>query len=148
MPTDDKVLAQNKKAFHDYTILESMEAGIMLTGSEIKSARAGRVQLRDAFARVNDGAIWLYNADIAQWPGASRYNHTPTRARKLLLHAGQIAELASKIEQRGYTIVPLKMYLKNHRAKVQLALVKGKQEFDKREAIKQRDSDKAIRQAL
>ncbi len=148
MAADIKVIAQNKKAFHDYTIMESVEAGLMLTGSEFKSVRAGRVQLREAYAKVRDGEIWLYNADIAQWPGASIYNHVPTRPRKLLLHARQIAELVSKVEQKGYALVPLKVYIKNHRAKLELALAKGKQEFDKREAIKRREADRVSRQAL
>jgi SsrA-binding protein len=143
-----KVIGQNKKAFHDYTIVESVEAGLILTGSEIKSVRAGHIQLRDAYAKARDGEVWLYNADIAQWPGASIYNHVPTRPRKLLLHAKQIAELVSKVEQKGYALVPLKVYIKNHRAKVELALAKGRQEFDKREAIKRREADRAIRQAL
>ena len=148
MADEIKVVAQNKKAFHDYTVIESVEAGIVLTGSEIKSARASRVQLRDAYAKANDGELWLYNADIAQWPGASRYNHQPTRPRKLLLHKEQIARLLGQVEQKHYSLVPLKMYVKKHNAKVELALVKGRQEFDKREVIKRREAEKTMRQAL
>ena len=148
MADEIKVVAQNKKAFHDYTIIESVEAGIVLTGSEVKSVRASRVQLRDAYAKANGGELWLYNADIAQWPGASRYNHQPTRTRKLLLHSEQIARLIAQVELKHYTLVPLKMYVKRHNAKVELALVRGKQEYDKRETIKRREAEKTIRQAL
>ena len=148
MPDNFKVISQNKKAFHDYSIIEGMEAGIILTGSEIKSVRASRVQLREAFVRIEKGEAWLYNADIAQWAGASRYNHAPTRPRKLLMHAEQIAEWSSKVEQKGLTIVPIKIYLKGHYAKIDIALARGKQQFDKRETIKKREAERTMQQAL
>ena len=143
-----EIISQNKKAFHDYTIIDGMEAGIVLTGSEIKSVRASRVQLREAYVRIEKGQAWLYNADIAQWSGASRNNHAPTRPRKLLMHKAQIADWASRVDQKGLTIVPIKMYLKGHYAKVDIALAKGKQQADKRESIRRRDVEREMQQAL
>ncbi len=148
MPDNSTIISQNKKAFHDYSIIEGMEAGIVLTGSEMKSVRASRVQLREAFVRIEKGEAWLYNADIAQWAGASRYNHAPTRPRKLLMHKNQIADWAKKMEQKGLTIVPIKLYLKGHYAKLDIALARGKQQYDKRESIKKREAERTMQHAL
>lgn len=145
---DITIISQNKKAFHDYTIIEGMEAGIILTGSEIKSVRASRVQLREAYVRIEKGEAWLYNADIAQWSGASRNNHAPTRPRKLLMHKTQIADWASKVDQKGLTIVPIKIYIKGRYAKVDIALAKGKQQYDKRDTIRRREAERTMQQAM
>jgi SsrA-binding protein len=147
----DKVFASNRKAFHDYSILEQVEAGLSLTGTEVKSVRAGRVNLRDSFARAQGGEMWLWNAHIAPYEQGNRWNHEPTRTRKLLLHRREIAHLAAEAKQGGFTIVPLSVYDKKGNIKVQLGLAKGKRQYDKRESIAkreaQRDIDRAIRAA-
>ncbi len=137
-------IAQNRKAFHDYHIMETIEAGIVLTGSEIKSIREGKVNLRDSYARPLNGELWLIGAHIARYDAASYQNHEPHRDRKLLLHRDQIAELASQARVKGFSIVPLKMYLKRGRAKVEIGLGRGKKQYDKREAIAKRESDREI----
>jgi SsrA-binding protein len=137
-------IAQNRKAFHDYHIEETIEAGIVLTGSEIKSIRQGKVNLRDSYARSSNGELWLIGAHIARYDAASYQNHDPHRDRKLLLHHEQIVELASKSRVKGFTIVPLKMYLKRGRAKLELGLGRGKKLYDKREAIAKRDAEREI----
>lgn len=143
-----KTIAQNKKAFHDYFIEETVEAGLVLTGSEIKSIRAGRVSLRDSYAAPLKGELWLNNAHIARYDPSHRYSHEPERPRKLLLHREQIRELISSVSTRGYTIVPLKLYLKKGRAKVELALARGKRQYDKRQAIAQEDAKREIDRAM
>ena len=143
-----KTITVNRKAYHDYHIEESVEAGLVLTGTEIKSIRAGRVNLRDAFARSEKGELWLLGAHIAQYPGGNRYNHEPKRPRKLLLHRRQIAELSGAVMRKGLTIVPLKLYLKNGIAKVELGLVRGKKVYDKREALALRDAQRQIERAF
>ncbi len=143
-----KVVATNPKAFHDYFIEDTYEAGIALTGSEIKSVRAGRVNLRDSFVLIKDGEAWLINAHIAPYKQAGRQNHDPRRPRKLLLHRYQINRLMGRVQEKGYTIVPLKMYLKGRWAKVEIALAKGKKLYDKRRAIAERDAERQIRRAL
>jgi len=143
-----KTIAVNRKAYHDYHIEESVEAGLVLTGTEIKSIRAGRVNLRDAYARSEKGELWLLGAHIAQYPGGNRYNHEPKRPRKLLLHRRQIAELSGAVMRKGLTIVPLKLYLKNGIAKVELGLVRGKKVYDKREALALRDAQRQIERAF
>lgn len=144
----EKVIAVNRKALHDYHILDSVEAGLVLTGTEIKSIRAGRVSLREAFARPDDDELWLLGAHIAQYPAAGRFNHEPTRKRKLLLHRGEMRELISALEEKGLTLVPLRLYLKNGRAKVELALARGKRAHDKREAIAKREAERQMQRAV
>lgn len=143
-----KVIAVNRLARHEYDILKVVEAGISLTGTEVKSIRAGRVNIRDAYARRSDGELWLYGAHIAQYPSASYMNHEPTRPRKLLLHREQIDELSMDVEAKGFTLVPLRVYIKDHLAKVELALARGRKQYDKREATAKRDVERRIRQAM
>ncbi|MCM3760604.1 SsrA-binding protein SmpB [Halalkalibacter oceani] len=142
------VIAQNKKAGHDYFIEETYEAGIVLKGTEIKSMRAGRMNLKDSFARISNGEAFLHNAHISEYEQGNRYNHDPVRARKLLLHKKQINELIGKTQQKGYSIVPLKVYLKNGFAKVLIGLAKGKKNYDKRETLKRQDAKRDIDRAL
>lgn len=139
-----KVVATNRRATHDYFIDDRIEAGLVLTGTEIKSIRAGRVNLRESYARVDAGEAWLMNAHIAPYEQGNRYNHEPLRPRKLLLHKQQIASLLGQARQRGYTIIPLQLYLKDGRAKVELGLARGKREYDKRESIAKRDAEREI----
>jgi len=141
-------IAVNRKAFHDYEILEKVEAGIVLTGTEIKSAREGRVNIRDAYAREQGGELWLFNAHISQYDKGNRNNHEPDRPRKLLLHRSQISELAETTNKRGNSVVPLAMYLKRGMAKLELGVGRGKKSFDKRESIAKRDADRDIQRAL
>ncbi len=146
--TIDKVIAVNRAARHDYDILEIVEAGLVLTGTEIKSVREGRVNIKDAYARGAGGELWLYNAHIPKYASASYQNHEPLRTRKLLLHRGQLRDLSSKAQQKGLTIVPLRLYIKNHVAKVELGLAKGRRKYDKREAIAKRDVEREMAQAM
>lgn|SRR5699024_6836092 len=145
-----KTLAQNKKASHDYFIEETYEAGIVLKGTEIKSIRAGRINIKDAHARVDRGEVQLINLHIAPYEQGNRFNHDPTRTRKLLLHRKEIDKLTGLIQQKGYTLVPLKIYIKNGVAKILLGLGKGKKKYDKREDLKRkqmkRDADRAIKE--
>jgi SsrA-binding protein len=143
-----KVVATNRKARHDYHILDTYEAGMVLTGSEIKSVRAGRVSLRESYVTVRDGELWLVNCHVAPYNQASRLNHEPRRDRKLLLHRRQIDRLARDVGEPAYTIVPLRMYLKDNWAKVEIALVRGKRQYDKRQAIAKRESERQIRRTL
>ena len=138
----------NRKAYHDYNIEESIEAGIVLTGTEIKSLRAGRANLAHSFARPEKGELWLLNTHIAPYEGGNRYNHEPTRSRKLLLHRDEISRLASKVEEKGFALVPLRLYLKNGRAKVEIGLARGKKLYDKRQSIAQRQAGREIERAL
>ena len=142
-----KAIALNRKAYHDYHIQETLEAGIALTGTEIKSVRAGRVNLRHAYAKPEGGELWLYDMHIARYNAGSYYNHEPTRPRKLLLHRQQIDSLIGKVIQKGLTLVPLKLYIKNRVAKIELGLVKGKKLYDKRETIRRREVERAIKSA-
>jgi SsrA-binding protein len=143
-----KQVAANRKAFHDYEILQRIEAGISLTGTEIKSIRAGGANIREAHARPLDGEIWLYGAHIAQYAAGSYQNHEPTRPRRLLLHRREIKEWTRAIAERGLTVVPLSLYLKDGKAKVELGLVRGKKLYDKRQAIAKRDADRDVARAL
>lgn len=143
-----KVVATNRKARHDYQVLETYEAGMVLTGSEIKSVRAGRVSLRDSYVTVQNGELWLLNCHIAPYDQASRLNHDPRRERKLLMHRRQINRLVNDMQEPGHTVVPLRMYLKNNRAKVEIALVRGKRQYDKRQVIAKREADRQIRRTL
>ncbi len=142
---DIKVVATNRKAYHDYFIIETYEAGIVLTGTEIKSVRASRVSLREGYVLPKDGELWLMNVHIAPYEHGGIWDHDPKRPRKLLLHRREIDKLLGKVRERGYTIIPLRMYLKRNRAKVEIALVKGKRKYDKREAIARRDEERRMR---
>jgi SsrA-binding protein len=144
----EKVIAVNRKALHDYHILETVEAGLVLTGTEIKSIRAGRVSLQEAFARPDGDELWLLGAHIAQYPAAGRFNHEPTRKRKLLLHRSEMRELIAALEEKGLTLVPLRLYLKNGRAKLELALARGRRSHDKREAIAKREAERQMQRAM
>jgi len=143
-----KVVATNRKARHDYHIIDTYEAGLVLTGSEVKSVRAGRANLREGYVTVRDGELWLLNCHIAPYDPASRLNHEPRRDRKLLMHRREINRLARDTQEPGRTMVPLRMYLKNNRAKVEIALVRGKRQYDKRQAIAKRESERQIRRTL
>lgn len=147
-PTDKNVMAQNKKARHDYTILNTYEAGIVLTGTEIKSIRARRVNLTDGFAQIRNGEAWLMNIHISEYTQGNRFNHDPLRNRKLLLHKKEINKLQNETQDKGITIVPLRIYLKNGFAKVLLGVAKGKHEYDKRETLKRRDQKRQIDRVL
>ena len=139
-----KTVATNRKAYHNYHIGESMEAGVALTGTEIKSIREGRVSLGDAYVRPENGELWLVNAHIARYEAGSYMSHEPTRKRKLLLHRKQIDQLASEATQKGLTMVPVKLYLKDSLAKVAISLAKGKKLYDKRETITRREVEREI----
>ena len=143
-----KTIATNRKAYHDYHVGDGVEAGIVLTGTEIKSIRAGRVNLRDAYIRPEGGELWLLNAHIARYQAGGHSSHEPTRPRKLLLHRKQIDSLISKVQEKGLTLVPLKLYTKERLAKVELALAKGKKLYDKRESISRRDTEREISRVI
>jgi SsrA-binding protein len=138
--TDIKTIATNRKAFHDYTVLEKMEAGIVLMGSEIKAIRAGDVSMSDAYVRADRGELWLYNAYIARYNAASYLGHEPIRTRKLLLHHKQIRQLVSQVKEKGFTLIPLRLYIKDSYAKLEIAVARGKKLYDKREAINKREN--------
>ena len=144
----DKTITNNRKAFHDYLIEESIEAGLVLTGTEIKSIRQGKVNIRDAYARPQDGELWLLNAHIAQYKEGNRYNHEPIRPRKLLIHKKELQMLSAAVERKGLTLVPLKMYLKNGRAKVEIGVAKGKKLYDKRKSVIKRETDREMEKAV
>jgi SsrA-binding protein len=141
---ESKTVAQNKKANHDYFIEETFEAGIVLQGTEIKSIRAGRVNLKDSFARIQKGEVFIYNMHISQYEQGNRYNHDPLRTRKLLLHRKQISKLIGETKEQGYSLVPLKMYIKDGFAKVLLGLGRGKKKYDKREDLKKKEAKREI----
>ncbi len=139
-----KTIAVNRRAFHDYNIEETIEAGIVLSGTEIKSIRAGKVNLHHSFARPQNGELWLLGAHIAHYEQGNRYNHEPMRPRKLLLHRGQINKLTAKVAERGFTLVPLKLYLKEGIAKVELGLARGKKIYDKRQTLARREAEREM----
>ncbi|PZC50466.1 MAG: SsrA-binding protein [Chloroflexi bacterium] len=141
---NSKPIAVNRKALRDYEILDTFEAGLVLKGTEIKSVRAGRVNFRDAYARTHNGEMWLFNAHIAQYEKGGIFNHEPDRPRKLLLHGRQIDHLQLELGQKGLTIVPLRMYIKNHKAKVQIGIGKGRRQYDKRKVIASRQAERDI----
>ena len=143
-----RTAATNRRAFFDYEILERHEAGIVLTGTEIKSVRAGKADLSDGYARVRDGEMWLHNTYIAPYDPASQFNHDPRRLRKLLLHRDEIRKLESDVAEKGLTLVALRIYIKGHVAKVELGLARGKRRYDKRQAIINRDMDREARRAV
>ena len=143
-----KNIAENRKAFHDYHILETFEAGIVLVGTEVKAIREGSANLRDSFARLEEGEIWLYNVHINPYTHRGYSSHEPTRKRKLLLHRSEIRKLIGKTVEKGLTLVPTRLYFQNGHVKVGLALAKGKQAHDKRETIKRREADRETRAAV
>lgn len=143
-----KPIAANRKAYHDYHVVETVEAGLVLTGTEIKSIRAGRVNLRDGYATIRDQEAWLLNVHISPYRHGNRENHEPLRERKLLLHQREISRLLAKVSERGWTIVPLRLYLRNNRAKVELGLVRGKALHDKRDTIARRDADRDLQRTM
>ena len=145
---DFRPVASNRKAHFDYEILERYEAGISLTGTEIKSIRAGKIDLRDSYARASGGERWLHNAYIAPYDPASLNNHDPKRNRKLLLHKAEITEMTAAAAEKGLTIIALRVYIKHHVAKVELGLARGKRQYDKRRAIIERDMDREARRAV
>ena len=143
-----KTVATNRKARHNYHILDSVEAGIVLTGSEIKSIRAGRVSLGDAYVRPEGGELWLLNVHIARYEASSYLSHEPLRPRKLLLHRKQIAVLTSTVAEKGFTLVPLRLYIKDGIAKLEVATARGKKLYDKRESIIRREMEREIERTL
>jgi SsrA-binding protein len=143
-----KVVATNRKAYHDYSILETIEAGISLCGSEIKSVRENRISLAEAYVRAENSELWLTGAHIARYDPASYMGHDPTRRRRLLLHRKEINRLLGKLQEKGLTLIPLKMYIKERNAKLEIGLGRGKKLYDKREAIARRDIDREIERTL
>jgi SsrA-binding protein len=143
-----KLVAQNKKARHDYHLHDSFEAGLVLTGTEVKSLRAGRASLTDAYVTVDDGEVWLRGAHIPEYDFGAWTNHAPRRTRKLLLHKKEIAKLAREAEAAGKTIIPLALYFADGYAKVQIAVAVGKREYDKRQALAARDAEREVRRAM
>lgn len=143
-----KIVATNRKAHHDFHIEDTLEAGLVLTGSEIKSIRAGQVNLRDSYAALRNDELWLVNTHIAPYQQASYSNHEPRRDRKLLLHRREINRLIGKLQEKGLTLVPLKIYLKNSRAKVELGLARGKKLYDKRQTMRERDDRRQIERVV
>lgn len=144
----DPVLAQNKKARHDYTIVDTVEAGIVLTGTEIKSVRASRIQLKDGYAQIKDGQAWLVNVHIAPFEQGNIWNQDPERTRKLLLKKREINRLVNELKGTGMTLIPLKVYIKRGFAKVLIGLAKGKHDYDKRETIKRRDQERDVKRQM
>jgi SsrA-binding protein len=146
--TDEKLIAENRRARHEYHLLERHEAGLVLEGSEVKSLREGRAELKRSYADIRDGELWLVGSHIAPYEQAGDRNHDPDRDRKLLLHRNEIASLIGKVQERGFTIVPTRLYFKNGRAKVEIALARGKDVRDKRRDIARREADRQIERAL
>ena len=147
-PTGTKLIAENRRARRDYELIERVEAGIVLTGSEVKSARDGKVQLGQAYADIRDGEAYLVGASIAEWAQSGGYGHLPDRERKLLLHRDEIDSLHGKVREKGLTLVPTRMYFKDGRVKVEIALARGRERADKRRVIAERDAQRQIERAL
>jgi SsrA-binding protein len=145
---NNKVIASNRRARHEYAIEDVMEAGVALTGTEVKSLREGRASLADGFAQVYDGEVWLYNVHIPEYTMGTWTNHTPRRTRKLLLHRGEIERLIRKTSEQGLTLIPLSMYFKDGKVKVELALGRGKRTYDKRQDLAKRDATREVERAL
>ena len=144
----EKDVAVNRRAYHDFFIDEKYEAGVMLTGTEVKSVRNGRANLRDGFVRIDGREAWLENVHISPYAQGNLMNHEPLRPRKLLLHRKEIASLIGKVKQKGYTLIPLRLYFARNHAKVEVGLARGKRQFDKREAIAARDAKREIERAV
>ncbi len=147
-PTGTKQIAENRRARHDYELLERFEAGIVLTGTEVKSLREGRVTLAQAYADVRGNEVWLIGAEIAIYDQGNSQNHEPNRDRKLLLHRGEIASLVGKVREKGQTIVPTRLYFKDGKVKIEIALARGKEKGDKRRTIADRDAKRQMDRAL
>ncbi len=140
----EKLICQNKKAWHDYFIEDRYEAGISLLGSEVKSLRLGKVSLGDSYAKIKNGEIYLVDAHISPYPYANRFNHDPLRPRKLLLHKREIQRLTGKVQEKGFTLIPLRLYFSDGKVKVELGLAKGKKQYDKRETLKRKTIEREI----
>jgi SsrA-binding protein len=144
----EKTIANNRAAFHEYFILDKIEAGLELLGTEVKSLRAGKVNIKDGFIRIENRQAFLENVHIQPWEAGNRQNHEPTRSRRLLMHRSEIVELFSRVREQGLTLVPLRLYFRNGRAKVEVALVKGKKSWDKRQSIAERDAKREMQRAI
>lgn len=147
-PLGTKLIAQNRKAYHDYFIEETLEAGVILTGTEVKSLRDGRANLRDSYATFDDGELYLIGAHISPYEQGNLFNHDPVRRRKLLLHAKELHKLHAKVREAGYALIPTKLYFKDGRVKVEIGVGRGKKLYDKRETIAKRDADREMERAL
>jgi SsrA-binding protein len=147
-PDDEQLICKNRRAFHEYTVLDRLECGIRLLGTEVKSLRDGGASLEDAYARIQEGEVWLVGADIPEYKMATSFNHKPKRPRKLLLHRREIAKFVGKASQKGFTLVPLRLYFKHGLAKVEIAVARGKQLHDKRQAMKDRDAKRELGRAM
>lgn len=148
MATGEHLVATNRKARHEFFIEETYEAGLMLTGTEVKSLRSGRASIQESFARVEDGEIWLYHMHIPPYEAGNIFNHDPMRPRKLLLHRREVDRLYGRVQQKGYTLVPLRLYFRRGIAKLELGLGRGKRQYDKRAAIAEREADRRIERAV
>lgn len=148
MPASPRVLVENRKAWHDYEIIETLDAGLVLTGTEIKSLRGGKGNLRDSYARVVNGEVWIHNFHISPYAQGNRANVDPLRLRKALLHRAEIRRLIGKTREKGLTIIPLKIFLDHGLAKIELGLARGKRQYDKREAIAERETDRERERVL
>jgi SsrA-binding protein len=145
---DIRVICRNRRALHEYEVFETLECGVVLTGTEVKSLRDGHASLEDAYGKIEDGEVWLLGSDIPEYAMGNRMNHKPKRPRKLLLHRREIGKFAGKASQRGFTLVPLRMYFRRGIAKVELAVARGKQSHDKRQDVKKAEADRDIRRAM
>jgi SsrA-binding protein len=145
---DVKVICRNKRAFHEYDVFDTLECGVVLTGTEVKSLRESQASLEDAYAKIDGGEVWLIGSDIPEYAMGNRMNHKPKRPRKLLLHRREIAKFAGKASQRGFTLIPLRLYFKSGLAKCEIAVCRGKANYDKRQAQKKADAQREIRRAM
>lgn len=143
-----KVISTNRKAWHDYEFIDTIEAGLVLTGSEIKSIRAGHANLREGYVQPRDGELWLLNVHVATYDEAGKFGHDPLRPRKLLLHRREIINLLSHVQEKGLTLIPIQLYLVRGKAKVEIALARGKKQYDKRDSLREKDSQRQIERAL
>lgn len=143
-----KIVAQNRKAFHDYFIEETLEAGMVLTGTEVKSLRDAKANLMDSYVLIKDNEVFLFNCHISPYTHGNIMNHDPVRTRKLLLHKKELIKLQAKAAQKGYSVIPLKLYFKDGRAKAEIGLAKGKRQYEKRETIKKKEADREIQRAM
>lgn len=148
MATGEHLVATNRKARHEFFIEETYEAGLMLTGTEVKSLRGGRASIQESFARVENGEVWLYHMHIPPYEAGNIFNHDPLRPRKLLLHRREVDRLYGRVQQKGYTLVPLRLYFRRGIAKLELGLGRGKRQYDKRAAIAEREADRRIERAV
>ena len=148
MVEEIKIIAQNRKARHDYFIEDTIEAGIALQGTEVKSLRLGKVNISDSFAKIKDGEVFLHGMHISPYEQGNRFNHDPLRVRKLLLHKREINRLVGRTQEQGYTLIPLRLYFKRGKCKIELAVAKGKRKYDKRDAIAKKDAARRIERAL